>query len=108
MIKKRGDGALTAVKIHYLSEVCSLLTHDSLEFVRSAGIIKNHVNKIRQSALGIKTSLVVDNIKQKPGTEEAVFDEQSEMYLLIQNVFALGLSKLPEINAYLKEQISKQ
>ncbi|GEM_PF-3010212 len=105
MIKQKGDGALTAVKIHYLSEVCSLLTHHSLQFVRSAGTIKNHVNRIRQSATAIKTTLAVDNIKMKDNRDEAVFDEKSELYLLVENIFRLGLSSLPEINGILKEKL---
>lgn len=105
MIKQKGDGALTAVKIHYLSEVCSLLTHHSLQFVRSAGTIKNHVNRIRQSASAIKTTLAVDNIKMIENRDEAVFDEKSELYLLIENIFRLGLSSLPEINGILKERL---
>ncbi len=108
MINKKGDGALTAVKIHYLSEVCSLLTHESLEFMRSAGVIKNHIKRIRESAFAIKTSLVVDKISQKSGTEESVFDEKSELYLLIDNIFKLGLSSLPEVNALLKDKIRKK
>ncbi|KGE14581.1 hypothetical protein [Sphingobacterium deserti] len=103
MIKQKGDGALTAVKIHYLSEVCSLLTHHSLEFVRSAGTIKNHANRIRQSASAIKTTLAVDNIRMIERREENVFDEKSELYHLIELVFKLGLSSLPEINQVLKE-----
>lgn len=108
MIKQKGDGALTAVKIHYLSEVCSLLTHHSLQFVRSAGTIKNHVNRIRQSATAIKTTLVVDNIKMIENRDEIVFDEKSELYLLIDNVFSLGLSSLPEINEFLKEKLKSK
>lgn len=108
MINVKKEAAMTAIKIHYLTEVCGLLTYDSLYLLRSSGMIKNHVNRIRQSANAIKTSLIIDNIKEKEGASEAVFDENSDLYLLINNIFNLGLSNLASINLILKEKLQER